>query len=637
MKKIHGAGTAAAKGQKTAGSEDCRKHSSGRRLLCVLLMGAVLAGCAGPSTRVIVRSETGSNHELPEEIPVLEEVNPYYIQESLTVLSETSRYGGSRGERDAVKYIQQLLGDYGYQVEIQRFRYETEFGVRTGTNVEAVREASSRDSDILVICSNHDTAKESPGANNNGSGTAAFLETARLLSRIPTDTELRFVSFAQCGRERLGARHYVESLRKTEFTSETAGVERICCIDDNEEALLWRLRMIGTAKESIVLSTFDLRADDNGTKILAALNCAAARGVKIQLLIDGIYQQLFLAGSSDFQALASYENVEVGVYNPVTPVNLFKVNYRMHDKYLIVDEKMYLLGGRNSNDIFLGDQTKGINEDRDILVYDTSEGQGESLNQLEDYFHKIWKESCVSIKKGKQSSRYTDAYRHMEEIYISLLKRYNDIETYSAWEKDTIEANKITLINNGIEAGRKTPQVLQTIQYLTENADHVIIQTPYVICNGYMYDVLQGISDHAKLQIVLNAVEKGSNPWGCTDYLNQKKKILETGADVYELMNDYPVHTKAVLINDRLSVVGSYNLDMRSTYLDTELMLVIDSEKLSQQIHETESDYMEKSKEVLANGQETEGAKYQGKVLNRKKKLYYGVLRIIIRPLRQLL
>ena len=28
---------------------------------------------------------------------------------------------------------------------------------------------------------------------------------------------------------------YVESLRKTEFTSETAGVERICCIDDNEE------------------------------------------------------------------------------------------------------------------------------------------------------------------------------------------------------------------------------------------------------------------------------------------------------------------------------------------------------------------------------------------------------------------
>ena len=430
---------------------------------------------------------------------------------------------------------------------------------------------------------------------------------------------------------------YGEMLRKTEFTSETAGTERIYCIDDNEEALLWRLRMIGTAKKSIVLSTFDLRADENGTKILAALNHAASKGVKIQLLIDGIYQQLFLAKSSDFQALASRENVEVGVYNPVTPVNLFKVNYRMHDKYLIVDEKMYLLGGRNSNDIFLGDHKKGINVDRDILVYDTSEGCGESLLQLEDYFQKIWNEKCVSIKKEKTSSEYTDGQQHLEELYASLVEKYKDIESYSAWEKDTEAANKITLIQNGTQAGRKVPQVLQTIQYLSENADHVIIQTPYVICNGYMYDVLREISNHAKLQIVLNAVEKGSNPWGCTDYLNQKKKILKTGADVYELMNDYPVHTKAVLIDNRLSIVGSYNLDMRSTYLDTELMLVIDSEKLNQQIRATESDYMEKSKEVLANGQEKIGAKYERKVLDWKKQFYYGVLRIVIRPLRQLL
>ena len=173
--------------------------------------------------------------------------------------------------------------------------------------------------------------------------------------------------------------NYAEKLSRTEFTAETAGTERICCIDDNEEALLWRLRMIGTAKKNIVLSTFDLRADENGTKLLAALNHAASKGVKIRMLIDGIYQQLFLADSSDFQALASSESVEVGVYNPVAPANLFKVNYRMHDKYLIIDEKMYLLGGRNSNDIFLGDHTKGINEDRDILVYDTSDGRAESL------------------------------------------------------------------------------------------------------------------------------------------------------------------------------------------------------------------------------------------------------------------
>ena len=476
---------------------------------------------------------------------------------------------------------------------------------------------------------------------------------------------------------------FAETLKQTEFTSDTPGGERIRCIDDNEEALLWRLRMIGAAKKSIVLATFDLRADESGTDLLAALNHAAEKGVEIKLLIDGIYQQLFLNGSKEFQALAARENVEVGVYNPVSPVGIFKLNYRMHDKYVIVDDKMYLLGGRNSNDIFLGDYTTDVNVDRDILVCDTTNGKGESLQELEAYFQQIWNEDCVKIKGGRKKnsseisvseeaaddsegtesnlknpdivngksnaeneitdetqerlSKYEKQYQSLEMRYASLKEKYTDIEDYSSWQEDTIPANKITLVNNGTHAGPKTPLVLQTIRYLAQNADNVTIQTPYVICNGYMYDTLNEIAFHARLKIILNAVEKGSNPWGCTDYLNQKKKILNTGADVYELMNEVPVHTKAVLLDDRLSVVGSYNLDMRSTYLDTELMLVIDSKELNQQIQSTEGTYIEKSKEVLSNGQETEGGQYETKVLNWQKKLFYGVLRIIIRPLRQLL
>lgn len=421
---------------------------------------------------------------------------------------------------------------------------------------------------------------------------------------------------------------FAEMLKQTEFTSDTPGGERIRCIDDNEEALLWRLRMIGAAKKSIVLATFDLRADESGTDLLAALNHAAEKGVEIKLLIDGIYQQLFLNGSKEFQALAARENVEVGVYNPVSPVGIFKLNYRMHDKYVIVDDKMYLLGGRNSNDIFLGDYTTDVNVDRDILVCDTTNGKGESLQELEAYFQQIWNEDCVKIKGGRKKnsseisvseeaaddsegtesnlknpdivngksnaeneitdetqerlSKYEKQYQSLEMRYASLKEKYTDIEDYSSWQEDTIPANKITLVNNGTHAGPKTPLVLQTIRYLAKNADNVTIQTPYVICNGYMYDTLNEIASHAQLKIILNAVEKGSNPWGCTDYLNQKKKILNTGADVYELMNEVPVHTKAVLLDDRLSVVGSYNLDMRSTYLDTELMLVIDSKELNQ-------------------------------------------------------
>ena len=125
--------------------------------------------------------------------------------------------------------------------------------------------------------------------------------------------------------------------------------------------------------------------------------------------------------------------------------------------------------------------------------------------------------------------------------------------------------------------------------------------------------------------------------------------LVGTRPPTVDEWDKYELHHRARLAT-KPGLTGMWQVSGRSNITDFEevvkldkqyisewTMLVIDSEKLSQQIHETESDYMEKSKEVLANGQETEGAKYQGKVLNWKKKLYYGVLRIIIRPLRQLL
>ena len=111
----------------------------------------------------------------------------------------------------------------------------------------------------------------------------------------------------------------------------------------------------------------------------------------------------------------------------------------------------------------------------------------------------------------------------------------------------------------------------------------------------------------------MNAVEKALIHGAVQIILIRKRKFWKQGQMCMELMNDYPVHTKAVLLNDRLSVVGSYNLDMRSTYLDTELMLVIDSEKLNQQIHETESDIWKKAKRYLQTVRKPKAQSTRGK------------------------
>ena len=186
-------------------------------LAAVWITGCLLGGCAGPSTRVLPQ-ESKEVMVPKEELPVLEESNPFYLQEELEILAGTPRAGGSEEEREAIRYIRQLLEDYGYDTSLQQFSSpsgapETDV---SGINVVAVRETSKPEADIVIVSACHDTLPWSPGASESASGVAALLETARLLSRMPTDTELRFVSFSRYSKGQTGSRYYVESLSEEE-------------------------------------------------------------------------------------------------------------------------------------------------------------------------------------------------------------------------------------------------------------------------------------------------------------------------------------------------------------------------------------------------------------------------------------
>ena len=158
-------------------------------------------------------------------------------------------------------------------------------------------------------------------------------------------------------------------LEGAEFAG-TGVTERVLCIDDNREALIWRLRLIDRAENEIILSTFDFRVDNSGKDMIAALNEAAERGVNIKILVDGISGDMYLRCNRLIGALAANTNVQIKLYNPINLMTPWKINYRLHDKYLIVDGKQYLLGGRNTNDLFLGEykDKEDRNIDREVLV-----------------------------------------------------------------------------------------------------------------------------------------------------------------------------------------------------------------------------------------------------------------------------
>ena len=90
---------------------------------------------------------------------------------------------------------------------------------QTSHNVVAVKEPTNKKkatNQIIVVGSHHDSVPGSPGANDDASGVATSIELARVMANMPTDTEIRFVTFGAEELGLFGSYAYVETLSPDE-------------------------------------------------------------------------------------------------------------------------------------------------------------------------------------------------------------------------------------------------------------------------------------------------------------------------------------------------------------------------------------------------------------------------------------
>lgn len=166
----------------------------------------------------------------------------------------------------------------------------------------------------------------------------------------------------------------------------------------------------------------------------------------------------------------------------------------------------------------------------------------------------------------------------------------------------------------------------------------VIVYTPYIICGREMYHDLERLSlGGTEIQINYKRCSQWRKSLGMYRLSEPTAENLGYGRTGLEYMGEHSCHTKAMVIDDRLSVVGSYNMDMRSTYQDTELMLVVDSPKLNRMIREEAERDQTYSKTMREDGEYQYGEKYVPKELSFGKKAFYLVLRVLTIPLRRFL
>lgn len=437
-----------------------------------------------------------------------------------------------------------------------------------------------------------------------------------------------------------------DDFQKEDFYGEAGNSDyRAAVIESNKEALDIRLQMFEQAKERIILSTFDIRADNSTTDIFSALMAAADRGVKVDILVDGLFGGIHMGAKSIFYAAGSHPNIEIRLYNTPNLLKPWTMNGRMHDKYVLVDNSLLLLGGRNTFDYFLGQTIQGGSYDREVLVTcNFEEGQKKGLmGEMLAYFEGVWnskycKTAYDTIPFWKRDialvkEELKKHYQNLKTVQIGLFEPEFDFTTR------TVPIQKATLIANPTHIFAKEPVVWYQLMELAKGAEkEAYIQTPYAVFSKDMYqDMASVVKEQDNIIMQLNAPAAGDNFVASADYLFNKKRLLATGVKIYEFQGSHSSHGKSLLVDNDISVIGSFNLDMRSAYIDTEVALVIHGEEFNAQLKEEINKLHDNTIAVDEDGNYEENSFVQPAVMPLGKKLLLRISSIIFQLFRFLI
>lgn len=441
---------------------------------------------------------------------------------------------------------------------------------------------------------------------------------------------------------------FKHSLNLNDFYSDTTSVDRAAVVETSQDALDVRIHMINQAKEKIAISSFSIKHDRSCKEIASVILDAANRGVKVQILVDGLTGNIDMASDPIYYALGTHENVEIRYYNMLNLLKPWTANGRLHDKYLIIDDSLLLLGGRNISNYFLGEyNTNVLSYDRDILVYNTaantSKNKESVLSHVWSYFETVWNDK-MSKPVFDRIPRYkkdmvTKACEALGLIYQDLKTSRPQLFTEVDYVPLTVPTNKISLITNPIHIMAKEPHIWYQMAELMKNAKkRVYIQSPYAVLDSTMYKDMKEISNKVPdFRMLINSTAGGDNVMASSDYTFNKSKVIKTGVQIFEFQGEHSMHDKSVLIDDDISMIGSFNVDMRSTYLDTEVMLVVHGTEFNKQLESYMFAMQDKSLPVREDGSYGTNGNVIPLEISTGKKILYNVTSVVFQLFRYLL
>jgi len=395
-------------------------------------------------------------------------------------------------------------------------------------------------------------------------------------------------------------------------------------VREGPEAFAIRAVSARLAGRSLDVQTYIWHADATGAFLANELLAAADRGVRVRLLVDDMDAR---AKNYGFAALHAHPNVEVRMFNPFesrsgTLTFVFealgsakRINRRMHNKTWIADNRIAIAGGRN-----LGDEYFGASEDVNFVDLDLAM-VGPVVRDASASFDRYWNSPLAYpmdvLAPDAVSPTALDALR--ERIAPRVAEARASRFAAELGENDAVSrlvsgdwpmqwSAKYAFVADdpakaaGQGDGLAGSQVLAVLApALKSSRSTVTIISPYFVPGEAGTESLVDIARSGReVRILTNSLAANDVAAVYGGYSKWREPLLEGGVKLWELKpapgsttksslfgsSGASLHTKALAVDGRVTFVGSYNLDPRSTSLNSEQGIFVESPVITAQLEE---------------------------------------------------
>lgn len=303
---------------------------------------------------------------------------------------------------------------------------------------------------------------------------------------------------------------------------------------DGKEMFAHFFEDIKNATDHIHIFFYKIMDDKIGNQFKDLLIKKAKEGITVRLIYDDVGS---LKTSKKYFDELRESGVLVASFLPIKPPRIARrVNYRNHRKLSIIDGKVGYLGGMNVADNYIEPiswGTKGIWRDMQIRI------SGRGCYGLQSIFLIDW---FYSYKEHLSSRNY-----------------FPNIESQGRNLMQIVSSGPID-INESLDCG--------FIATINSAKRYLYIQTPYFVPTEGIMSSLK-VASHSGIDVRIMMPYQSDNAFVDAATFSYIDELLAANIKVYRYTAGF-IHSKMMLIDDELSVIGSANLDKRSIELNFE-------------------------------------------------------------------